>query len=1355
MANKAQQTAIDSPVNQNVLISAGAGSGKTRTLSDKVFAYIDTNQIKPSELLVLTFTNNAAHEMKTRIIQTFKDNGRYGLANEMASAHVQTFDSFSQYLVSTYSSRLNISDQIAVANQDVINAQKRAILEEIFQEYYNNPLKCERLLKTLKKYNMVDDSSTKDVILDLDIKLDGLLPSKKLDFMNNYETKFLSKEAFNRYIDIIVNWCKSVIKTRLIECGFLEKHYDTLEIDINSMGVEKFNVLKNIFKDKKNFDIDYRYLVFSNNEYTQETYLEIKQTLDLDGEEFIKAAYELMTDKNKLKTSTSIKKFNDDVKEKDINDYMRQLFKSEKRELKYLGRIPTDLTEAYEQIVSSKEDIELFFEIIQELDKRLDDYKATTNCFTFSDISKKALALLTEEKYADIAEEIRCRFKYIMVDEYQDTNDFQELFLDSLLKENKQGERAHLFCVGDAKQSIYGFRNSNVQLFRNRQALYSVKTPEHEVIAMNMNYRSAPKLLDDINYIFGYYMTLEHGSIDYSDPMERLDYDDKVDLFHDKTLSKEERNKYFGIKRITSTSGFNNDLYKDGSKKWEALAIAHDIKQKVESGFLIYQKGKDKNEHPFKPRPCKYSDFAILVRKKKDAAELYQQIFQENDIKLNSNISTDLKEIDAIILIQSLVNLISSKINHTSCDERHLFMSIARSYVYQYDDQKLFDILTSDPSIMENDPIMEEIHSFVKRNKKSTFSALFTDMINTFHIVDKLYLIGNVSDNIAKIESLYQIVLSQETSGEGIKEFVELYKNISKYDLTFTSDSVTQIEDAVDLMTIHASKGLERKIVYMPASFNNLGSPLAGADYIFSIENGVILPNYCYDPDNKVKIDETKDGEEVWKTKSFPTYPLASFANEISNNDEERHEHVRLFYVALTRAENLLYIVGDLKDETHKTEVKNINDETLYGMLSYLPHYLKLNDAYIKQKIKEGIVEQSQYDLYLSLVKFMKELSKEFNSDDLTKEEYTNYLSLWEKYYYQKLFDDLDISISSIKNTIFQSYYRNFMDNHLYDNQDIIARLFSIYKFKVDNKSYQELQDYIKGLTNQSLNENEEGNENDNDDSIITLDELPELLAAFKKAISVDPPDFTYFLSSQDAVKAATKEYELYKIPYCLVPYLLSGFALIFDNEPFLYRVSYENQKVNFIDEVTTFDYHDMVRNHTNKNNQKVELTTNNETIAFNTRVHKHASKNRVISEEEVPAYILERGTYLHRLMELVDLESKDTSFIKNERDRKLISEVLKLEIFDDMDNKTVYKEYGYFDPDLDTTGFIDLMYIYKGEYYIIDYKSKHVADDDYENQLHTYQRNIQRIFHINDSSKIHLYLLSLSDKKLLEVVPE
>ena len=97
--NNEQSLAISAPIYKNVLVAAGAGSGKTRTLAEKVFTIIDKGEVKPSELLVLTFTDNAAHEMRDRIIATFKERGKEDIAEQVASAHIQTFDSFARILV--------------------------------------------------------------------------------------------------------------------------------------------------------------------------------------------------------------------------------------------------------------------------------------------------------------------------------------------------------------------------------------------------------------------------------------------------------------------------------------------------------------------------------------------------------------------------------------------------------------------------------------------------------------------------------------------------------------------------------------------------------------------------------------------------------------------------------------------------------------------------------------------------------------------------------------------------------------------------------------------------------------------------------------------------------------------------------------------------------------------------------------------------------------------------------------------------------------------------------------------------------------------------------------------------------
>ena len=135
--NKEQAMAISAGIDEDILISAGAGSGKTKTLSERVYRIISDPSIglKPSELLVLTFTNNAAHEMKTRIVARFASEGKEkeALAAEMQSAHIQTFDSFNGDLVRAYSDRPGMPDSLMVADESVLAVKENPILDSVLK----------------------------------------------------------------------------------------------------------------------------------------------------------------------------------------------------------------------------------------------------------------------------------------------------------------------------------------------------------------------------------------------------------------------------------------------------------------------------------------------------------------------------------------------------------------------------------------------------------------------------------------------------------------------------------------------------------------------------------------------------------------------------------------------------------------------------------------------------------------------------------------------------------------------------------------------------------------------------------------------------------------------------------------------------------------------------------------------------------------------------------------------------------------------------------------------------------------------------------------------------------------------
>ena len=151
--NEEQYRAIHAPSESDILIAAGAGSGKTKVLTERVFELVKHQNISPSSLLVLTFTNNAAHEMQERIIARFEKDHSH-LAKEMPSAHIQTFDAFSQYLVTTYAGRLGMPGSVSIADESVIEAKTREFLDQIFLERYEDFSRRDQFIEFLSHFNL-------------------------------------------------------------------------------------------------------------------------------------------------------------------------------------------------------------------------------------------------------------------------------------------------------------------------------------------------------------------------------------------------------------------------------------------------------------------------------------------------------------------------------------------------------------------------------------------------------------------------------------------------------------------------------------------------------------------------------------------------------------------------------------------------------------------------------------------------------------------------------------------------------------------------------------------------------------------------------------------------------------------------------------------------------------------------------------------------------------------------------------------------------------------------------------------------------------------------------------------------
>ena len=401
-----QQQAIDEE-GKNIIVSAGAGSGKTAVLTERVIRKLKSG-VHINELLVLTFTNAAAAEMKDRIRSAINETpGLEEEANLIDGAYITTFDSFSLSIVKKYHTKLNVTNKIKITDEVVIDLEKHRILDEIMDEKYLSPK--EDFTKLIQNFCLKDDKELKEYILNTYKKIE--LKYDKEKYLDNYFNEEFTNEKLNSYI----------------------KEYLSL-IDTYRNNISKLLIDLNDY-----FDGDYVASIEDSLSklLNATSYEEITTSLDF-----------------RLKAAPR----GSDETGKKIKETISELIK----EIKSLA-IYESTEEMKEEILSTKSNVKEIINIIKELDKRLTIYKEEHELYNFTDIAR--LAIKVADEFEDIRQELTNSFNEILVDEYQDTSDTQEKFI-SLISNN------NVYMVGDIKQSIYRFRNANPYIFKNKYDTY-------------------------------------------------------------------------------------------------------------------------------------------------------------------------------------------------------------------------------------------------------------------------------------------------------------------------------------------------------------------------------------------------------------------------------------------------------------------------------------------------------------------------------------------------------------------------------------------------------------------------------------------------------------------------------------------------------------------------------------------------------------------------------------------------------------------------------------------------------------------------------------------------------------------
>lgn len=863
-----QRKAIDAE-GENYLISAGAGSGKTAVLTRRIFRLVKERQ-RLDNFLVLTFTDLAAGEMKERVRGLLlEDESTKKFAVEVDNTHIETFDSFYLFLARKYFYILGIDKNISIISEPIVLIKQRQLLDELFFKYIleENP----KMIELIKSFSLKDNEPVKKFIIQILNSANNKADKEQYyahlrsDFSGEEFTNNIIKEKYNLLIDSI-KFLKEKVKNANLE-----------NLDDEAQIIDYLNKLLE-FPD---------YCSLTN-------FLSVKENAFPNRKAKI-YHYDDPTTRNALADFFNDKILSEFLKEEEIKDTLSH----------------------------NQEFVSFVLDIAINIDQQIDDFKKKHNAYSFADISRMVLKLF---KDPIIVKEVSSQFDYIMVDEYQDTNDIQEKVLNIIGRNN-------IYMVGDVKQSIYRFRNADCAIFNQKYLDYKNCNGGKE-IDLNESFRSREDVVDFINDAFSRIMVKENNPIDYSNG------------HHFKFGQK----KYGPKNKVYETEEYRYMYDKAGEcSKIESEMIVKDIINKINNKFEVYDFKLGKN------RPVKFSDFAIIIDRERDFDE-FRKTFADYNVPLKSCGKEELMSSDVTVAIKSLLKLLYLALNHDYHEEyQHAFISVARSFLVEMSDQEIYKTYKDikDSEVLLN-TFAQKIELFKEKCRFASLYEILKTLYEEFDLYGSLCKITNYYPNVHKAEVLLDYAKQMDALGLSLKDLVDYFDNLANYELDIDYRDNDSQDNSVTLINIHQSKGLEYNVVYYPLLCRNFISKQYDGDFFVSKKYGLIFP------DNKALLK----GLHIHQEKK-----------------EEIEEKIRLLYVALTRAkQKIVLIIGNKNASKPKFklpyESKSLAD--IYRLSDIGDKYLKefnLSEKEISlDKIEENVgevkpIEVREYILESTLIK--------------------------------------------------------------------------------------------------------------------------------------------------------------------------------------------------------------------------------------------------------------------------------------------------------------------------------------------------------------------------------------------------
>ena len=880
---------------RDILVAAAAGSGKTAVLVERIIKKIVStdNPIDVDRLLVMTFTNASAAEMRNRIGDALEK----ALKGQPASLHlrrqlsllnrasISTIHSFCLNVIRKYYYKLDIDPGFRIADETEGELLRDEVLEELFEEYYSTETN-EVFFDLVDRYtNDRSDTDLQDMIRKLyefsrahpkpDDWLDQMVKIYDVD-----EETTIDDTSFFPYLMADITLTLDGAKSGLLQALEITKQpggpaprATTIEGDLEQLSR----------------------LLFAKNNSWQSLYEEMQKVKfssakPCKGDEY---------DPTLLKRVTKLR---DDAKNQ-VKRIQEELF----------NRKP----EGYlKDLRDMKPVVAMLITLVKEFGNRFRVIKEEKGLVDFSDLEHYCLEILSESTTvgdhpvpSEAALEYRVQFEEVLVDEYQDTNMVQESILQLVTKEGES--TGNLFMVGDVKQSIYRFRLAEPFLFLGKYKRFTKEAENTGLrIDLSKNFRSRREVLDGTNFLFKQIMGEAVGEIIYDEDAELkrgASYPESDNMAAELLLIDRE-----GQEEDPAT--FEEDSEEEAAvvfdqaeletAQLEARLMAKQIKGLIKNQFQVYDRNLDMM------RNINYRDIVILLRSMPWAPQILEE-FKQQGIPIYADLRSGYFDATEVAIMMSLLRVIDNPFQDIP------LVSVLRSPIVGLDAQELamirinskqgsyYEALTD--FIRNNNTesnILHKVQAFYNQLQKwrtkarqGALSELIWQLYRETRFFDFVGGLPGGKQRQANLRALYDRARQYEaTSLRGLFRFLRFIERMKdRGDDLGTARALGEQEDVVRLMTIHKSKGLEFPVVFVGGLSKQFNMMDLNKKYLLDKELG--FGSKYVNP--KLRI-------------SYPTLSLSTMKKKMKL--ELIAEEMRVLYVALTRAKEKLYLVGTVKE---------------------------------------------------------------------------------------------------------------------------------------------------------------------------------------------------------------------------------------------------------------------------------------------------------------------------------------------------------------------------------------------------------------------------------------------------------